>query len=64
MNPNGHGALNVHNVLKLSLSSHLMGLCNQMFDLIAFPLSVYVFMDQHCSLVRNWLRCHGYRFNL
>ena len=64
LNPEGHRALNVHDALKLSLSSHLLGLCSQMFDLIALPLSLYVFMDQHRSLVRNWLRCHGYRYNL
>lgn len=64
MDPQGHGALNVRNAPKLLLSSHLLDLCNQMFDLIAFQLSLYVFMDQHRSLVRNWLRCQGCRYSL
>lgn len=64
VNPEGHGALEVHNALKLSLSSHSVGLCNQVFDLIALPLSLHIFMDQHRSLVRNWLMRHDYRYNL
>lgn len=58
MNPESHGALKVHNALKLSLSSHSMGLCNQMFDLITFLLSLYIFTDQFLGeelVMASWL---------
>lgn len=42
LNSDGHGAFEVHNALKLLLSSCSLGLCKQMFDLIAFLLSLYV----------------------
>jgi len=41
-NPKGYGALMVHKALNLLLSSHLLGLCDQMFGLIAFLLSLYI----------------------